>query len=713
MAETFKNQVDALTGFAGTEDDALSDWLTAGAREIFGILPPSAKEKCISLTTLDSSPNSLEDLDGYGEVLSVTRKHADSSGIYYTCRQIPTWAHGRATDSNDMMYYGTVTDPVYYIYSNSLRVAPETTDAQPAQIHHYVMPTVAHGATVIVDFPDEAEYLVALYAACRAIQRLMNNKSSDLPSDISSLVLATVSTSLPSYVAPNIFVLPVAPAGADVSFSEVGSTETFIAPLFNIPTLGTLTSMSIPNAPVSPLSPSFTYTDISVSNIIKPIVDISDKASLTTSAPTYTKPAMTAPVWPSFSSMSLPTAPPPPSFSSSSVDISSLTAPTLNEKALALDFKDANDWINVEEDNEMLGSRISVINAQVSEFNATLTQELNKYNKEKDKWLKDVEVILKNEDLKESKTGNDIKKYQLEVSSYQQQVSAEVNRWKSEVFDTKIQEYGLKYSISIKQYQTDLQNELNEFYKEQIVYAEDVQRKGENFQKDIQQVTTNAQIDLDSNKSNLSKNVQQATSNAIKNYEKEVAEYGAQLQKYTQDVASYQIQVSKEIQRWTAEVFTPEFNEWSQKYQGQLAAYGSDIQKETARISTSLNDYQAKVDKALKTYQVESGYDISKYSAEVQANVQKFQSDLAKNSADYSNNLQKYVSEVQKISADNQSALAKFSQDVANYGAKIQKHSVDYKWLQGQYAQLKQDYSQGIQMLVGGGRPPQQREGEK
>ena len=31
MAETFKNQVDALTGFASTEDDALSDWLTSGA----------------------------------------------------------------------------------------------------------------------------------------------------------------------------------------------------------------------------------------------------------------------------------------------------------------------------------------------------------------------------------------------------------------------------------------------------------------------------------------------------------------------------------------------------------------------------------------------------------------------------------------------------------------------------------------------------------
>ena len=180
MAESFLNQVDALPGFSTTESDALSDWLTSGAREIFGILPPKIKEKCISVTTLNTSTNSLEDLDGYGEVVGVSRKHADSGGIYYTCRQIPTWAHGKATDSSDMMYYGTVKDPVYYIYSNSLRVAPTTTDAQPAQIHHYVTPTVLHGAALIVDFPDEAEYLVVLYASCKALQRKMNDMNSTL-----------------------------------------------------------------------------------------------------------------------------------------------------------------------------------------------------------------------------------------------------------------------------------------------------------------------------------------------------------------------------------------------------------------------------------------------------------------------------------------------------------------------------------------------------
>ena len=50
MAETFKNQVDALTGFAGTEDDALSDWLSAGAKELINIFNDELKEKCTTVT---------------------------------------------------------------------------------------------------------------------------------------------------------------------------------------------------------------------------------------------------------------------------------------------------------------------------------------------------------------------------------------------------------------------------------------------------------------------------------------------------------------------------------------------------------------------------------------------------------------------------------------------------------------------------------------
>ena len=39
MAESIKNQVDALTGFASTEDLALQDWCEAGALELINLFP--------------------------------------------------------------------------------------------------------------------------------------------------------------------------------------------------------------------------------------------------------------------------------------------------------------------------------------------------------------------------------------------------------------------------------------------------------------------------------------------------------------------------------------------------------------------------------------------------------------------------------------------------------------------------------------------------
>jgi len=178
MAETFKNQVDALTGFAGTEDDALSDWLTAGAIEIINQLPPNLKEKCMTITNLYiSNTDTTMDMDGKGDVLYVTRENADS-GVFAPCRKISSMYGDLTNDSDNIIYGATSTDPIYYIESNSsgastLFVKPTPTAAQPAKVYHISYPTVTHGLALIANFPDEAEYLVTLYAAIKATERLM------------------------------------------------------------------------------------------------------------------------------------------------------------------------------------------------------------------------------------------------------------------------------------------------------------------------------------------------------------------------------------------------------------------------------------------------------------------------------------------------------------------------------------------------------------
>ena len=40
--------------------------------------------------------------------------------------------------------------------------------------------------------------------------------------------------------------------------------------------------------------------------------------------------------------------------------------------------------------------------------------------------------------------------------------------------------------------------------------------------------------------------------------------------------------------------------------------------------------------------------------------------------------------------------------DMQNFSAKIQKIVADYQWKQGQYAQLKAEFTEGLQVLIGG-----------
>ena len=55
MAESFKNRVDALTGFGSTDDSPLNDWLTDGVREIVNVLPDEFLQYCADSTPLNSS----------------------------------------------------------------------------------------------------------------------------------------------------------------------------------------------------------------------------------------------------------------------------------------------------------------------------------------------------------------------------------------------------------------------------------------------------------------------------------------------------------------------------------------------------------------------------------------------------------------------------------------------------------------------------------
>lgn len=189
MAESLKDQVDALTGFASTEDLALSDWLTAGARLVLNAMPIHKLERIISDESSDFGDGGL-DVEGK-RIVEVFRKDGanttESLRYFHPARKIGVKMKGRATDSS-YMEYASETDPAYYIDEQKLFVLPEMTSGVDYANVSYIDTsiTVAHSATFIANFPDEAEYAVVLYAARQALARKVSDANADEDVEMSS-----------------------------------------------------------------------------------------------------------------------------------------------------------------------------------------------------------------------------------------------------------------------------------------------------------------------------------------------------------------------------------------------------------------------------------------------------------------------------------------------------------------------------------------------
>ena len=175
MAESFKNKVDALTGFASTEDDALSDWLTAGARSVLNILPLNKLER------IASNENFTNNIDVEGKkILAVVRKDNNhASKIYTPCRKLPPSMMGRVNDTN-YMEAASESDPAYIIQNDVLNTYPasiSSSDSRVVFVNSSI--TSAHGDTSISNFPDEAEYAVVLFAARQSLERKISDANTD------------------------------------------------------------------------------------------------------------------------------------------------------------------------------------------------------------------------------------------------------------------------------------------------------------------------------------------------------------------------------------------------------------------------------------------------------------------------------------------------------------------------------------------------------
>ena len=185
---TFQAQVHGLTsltisssGTSPTEAE-LTQFLTDGAKEIINQLPPDLLGLCSAQQTFTSvAPGSESETMNTGKILNVLRNDGD---IDQPCRKISSTDKGRVLDSDDMLY-ASVTDPIYYTENNKINSLPSGGSCKYSEVQY---PAVAYGDSAISVFPDEAEYLVPLYASVKSLQNVLGSKSSN--SDITTALTA-------------------------------------------------------------------------------------------------------------------------------------------------------------------------------------------------------------------------------------------------------------------------------------------------------------------------------------------------------------------------------------------------------------------------------------------------------------------------------------------------------------------------------------------
>ena len=657
----FKTQVEDLIGSVG--DDALiTQSLIDIGGEIIRAIPKNELLSSSLAVAVSSSGLGISDK----RILAVDK---DDLPV----KKIPANQKARYNDTASI-YAATDTNPVYYVEAETIYVNGDAGDGATAGVLHYVpkLPThngsalISNGSDAVANFPLEAEYLLILGSSARCLQRLMADKTDSLPSDVTAPVLSEVSISLPTFTAPDSFVLIPAPAGADISYSSVPSAPSYLQPTLSLGIAPSISDLTISStAPIAPAAPSFTTPDIAT-------ITLNNLGA----QPVYVAPTTTisGQAW----------ATEYPSQASAIATALTLLLAAVAQAETAADKFENADTESIFGDENTFDTAAS----QLTRVKDALNNAENLIDNNIPASSYDAYDLLQAEDL-ELLQGN-LAIVQAEL----QRAQAHVGEWVA-IGDMRVKEVNAALSeaaghaneiqsrlsatpLKVSEFQAKVQDSLNEFNQANVAY-----------QTKLQEAIQQSQISS-----------REAEQEANLKLQKEQQEYSSKLQKYQSEVSEYQANVSKEVQQYTQNL-EGDLRVWQAERQTDLQKYSSDIQKETSRFQSVFNIYQQEIQKAIQTYQSETGYDMGKYGAETQSQASRFASDLQKNTETFRTSMDRYVNDLRKVTEVNQSKLSKYGVDIQNYSSKIQKHGADYQWKQGQYAQLKAEYNQGLQQLIG------------
>jgi hypothetical protein len=190
--------------------------------------------------------------------------------------------------------------------------------------------------------------------------------------------------------------------------------------------------------------------------------------------------------------ISLPTA---PTLTGNSV-IFNESPPVYTGPTTILDFADANNWINVEEDSEMSGSRIQVISTQLQEFTSNMQNELNSFNADNNEYQAELQKAVQDSQLSSQDDAAELQKYQAEVQAYQTEVTKELQKYQAETgldlskFQADLEANAQKFQNDLTQNKTDFDSNLTKYSSEVQKVSTDNQIKISKFNAEVQDYTS-------------------------------------------------------------------------------------------------------------------------------------------------------------------------------------------------------------------------------
>ena len=306
----------------------------------------------------------------------------------FSAEQVPESMQGFIKNSNSL-HKATATYPKYFIQAGNKVI---------------VNPVPTSGETVLVNYVDFLKVDDDCDLRGAVVFHSSASEFTQLATDL-----------IPTWTSPSI---PAGPGSPDFGLD--------------------LTINSV--APAAPSAPSFTYTNASVSDITQPLVAISDMASLSATAPAYTKPTFALPVQ-------------------------------------GFDMAQFETFLETEEDIELaqgqlgrlsheLGEYQANIGVQTSKYQNDIQNELNEFNKENIAYQEDVQ----------RKAQNFQKEIQQAIQNIQSDISTNSTNLQKDIqialqnalqdFQQDVQEYDAKikrYGSQLNQYQQDVGKEVQKY----------------------------------------------------------------------------------------------------------------------------------------------------------------------------------------------------------------------------------------------------------